>query len=101
VTFVLSALTRKEVIQASDRRFTYTQRGKQPSYEDEHNKAVLFCGRLLFSFTGVGDLGMGRQTDLWLAERICEVITGDRRSDQSAILEGLAEKATQQFRKLR
>lgn len=85
----------------SDRRFTYTTPGKAPSYSDEENKAVLFCGRLLFSFTGIGDLGMGRETDVWLAERICEVIAEDEPQDQGAILQGIAAKGTQQFRKLR
>jgi hypothetical protein len=102
VTFVLSALTQHEVAQLSDRRFTYTRPGKQPTYDDEQNKAVLFCGRLLLSFCGVGDIGMGRETDTWLAERICEVIAeAGAAVDQGVLLTGIASKATEQFRKMR
>jgi hypothetical protein len=103
MTFVVSALTQHEVIQVSDRRFTYTKPGKPPTYDDEQNKAVLFCGRLMFAFTGIGDLGMGRETDLWLAERICDVIreAGPTPVDQGTLLQGLATKSTEQFRRLR
>ena len=75
MTLVLSALTQHEVIQVSDRRFTYlTPDGSVRSSNDEKNKAVLFCGRLMFAFTGMGELGKRRRTDLWLADQM----PGDR-----------------------
>src|SRR5947208_4367655 len=100
MTLVLSALTQHEVIQVSDRRFTYTQPdGSIVSQNDEKNKAVLFCGRLMFSFTGRGDLGKDRRTDLWLAERISEVLAETEPGDQAVLLRGLAAKATALFRR--
>ena len=52
MTLVLTALTQHEVIQVSDRRFTYLSGGSVVRRDDEKNKAVLFCGRLMFGFTG-------------------------------------------------
>jgi hypothetical protein len=102
VTLVLTALTQNEVIQVSDRRYTYIRGSEVVKRDDENNKAVLFCGRLMFSFTGIGDLGMERQTDLWLAGRICDVIAeAGETADQVAVLRGLRDRATDVFRKLR
>lgn len=98
MTLVLSTLTQHEVIQVSDRRFTYlAPDGSVRSRNDEKNKAVLFCGRLMFSFTGRGDLGKKRRTDLWLADAICDVIATTRSNDQGELLKGLAEKCTSLF----
>jgi hypothetical protein len=102
MTLVLTALTQHEVIQVSDRRFTYMRGDEVLRRDDENNKAILFCGRLMFSFTGFGDLGTERQTDLWLANRICDVIAeATQPGDQGAVLQGVAAKATELFRKLR
>jgi hypothetical protein len=87
MTLVLTALTEHEVIQVSDRRFTYVKGGSVVRRDDEKNKAVLFCGRLMFGFTGLGELGVERQTDLWLAGRICDVIAEhDQPGDQGIVL---------------
>src|SRR4051812_35099238 len=75
MTLVLTALTHNEVLQVSDRRYTHIRGGTVVKRDDENNKAVLFCGRLMFSFTRIGDLGIERQTDLWLAGRICDALT--------------------------
>jgi hypothetical protein len=102
MTLVLTALTEHEVIQVSDRRFTYVKGGSVVRRDDEKNKAVLFCGRLMFGFTGLGELGIERQTDMWLAGRICDVIAGhDQPGDQGTVLHGVASKATELFRKPR
>ncbi len=101
MTFILSALTRHEVIQVSDRRFTYYRGGKVVDYDDEKNKAVLFCGRLLLGFAGFGDLGTERQSDLWLASRICDVIGENDTGDQGVLLEGIRLESTELFRKPR
>jgi hypothetical protein len=98
VTLVLSVLTQREVVQVSDRRFTYSRPdGSVSSRNDEKNKAVLFCGRVVFAFTGRGDLGPKRSTDLWLAERICDVLSEESGGDQGVVLERLAGKATHLF----
>jgi hypothetical protein len=98
MTLILSALTQHEVIQVSDRRFTYlAPNGSVRSRNDEKNKAVLFCGRLMFGFTGRGDLGPKRRTDLWLANAICDVIAANESGDQGLLLHGLAERCTRLF----
>jgi hypothetical protein len=102
VTLVLTVLTHHEVIQVSDRRFTYLRGDEVLKRDDEKNKAVLFCGRLMFSFTGLGELGLERQTDLWLAGRICDVIAEVQQpGDQDTVLRGLRDKATELFQKPR
>lgn len=102
MTLVLTALTQDEVIQVSDRRFTYLRGASVLRRDDENNKAVLFCGRLMFAFTGLGDLGMERQTDLWFAHRICDVIAeANQPGDQASVLNGVRAKATDLFRKPR
>jgi hypothetical protein len=100
VTLVLSAITEHEVVQVSDRRFTYTgPDGLVRSRNDEKNKSVLFCGRLMFGFAGRGDLGSKRRSDLWLAQAICEAVESDGPTDQGQILRAIAEKCTALFRR--
>ena len=102
MTLVLTALTHHEVIQVSDRRFTYMRGRELVKRDDENNKAILFCGRLMFAFTGFGDLGMERQTDVWLANRICDVIAETKQpGDQANVLQGIGAKTTDLFRKPR
>lgn len=98
MTLILSALTQHEVIQLSDRRFTFTRGdGSLITRNDERNKTVLFCGRLVFGFAGRGDLGLKRSTDLWLADRICVVLSKYPSADQGALLRGIADEATELF----
>jgi hypothetical protein len=106
MTLVLSVLTHREVVQVSDRRFAYLGRDRSIAWtDDEKNKAVLFCGRLAFSFTGFGDLGPDRRTDLWLAKGlagwVAEAERSEERQDQRHLIEALADRATALFRKLR
>jgi hypothetical protein len=51
----------------------------------------------MFGFTGRGDLGMKRRTDLWLADKICEVLSETPDADQGELLHGIAAKATALF----
>ena len=76
MTLVLTALTHHEVIQVSDRRFTYMRGRELVKRDDENNKAYpVLAGRLMFAFTGFWPPGYRqRQTDVWLANRICDVI---------------------------
>src|SRR5262249_205713 len=62
VTLVLSALTKNVVLQASDRRLVWIHDGAVTDKDDMANKAVLYCGRLAFSYTAVPALGPGRHT---------------------------------------
>ena len=100
MTLILSALTQNEVVQVSDRRFTFIRPdGSVRSRNDERNKAVLFCGRVMFGFTGRGDLGIKRSTDLWLADRIGRVLGEFPEADQGTLFRGLAAEATKLFAK--
>lgn len=53
MTLILSCITKKYVVQVSDRRLS---RGKIP-VTDEANKAVLWRGLVSFAYTGVAELG--------------------------------------------
>lgn len=64
MTLILSCLTRRVVAQASDRRTTLPSGRVQ---EDEHNKAVFYCGHTVWAFTGVARLD-GMPTADWLGE---------------------------------
>jgi hypothetical protein len=102
VTFVLSAITHNEIVQVSDRRFTFVNPdGSVQRRDDESNKMVLFCGRIMFGFTGRGDLGMERQTDMWLANRIGEIDAAQGEPSQLGLLSGIAKKLTDLFKKRR
>jgi hypothetical protein len=107
MTLVLNVLTHHEVVQVSDRRFSYIAAdGTVTRQDDEKNKSVLFCGRLVFSFTGLGEIGPDRRTDLWLAKGLAAWVAevervGTGPKDQRDLLNDLTERATTQFRKPR
>jgi len=59
-------LTDDVAIQVSDRRYSFVTRdGKIVRREDDHNKAILLCGRIAIGFTGLGELN-GMHTDDWI-----------------------------------
>jgi len=64
VTLILGCATQKHAVQVSDRRLV-TPDGQL--FDDDTNKAVLFCGRMALSYTGLAELD-GKRTDLWLTE---------------------------------
>jgi len=65
VTLILNHINREHAIQVSDRCFTwFREDGTIEHTEDEHNKAVVFKDRFVFSYTGLGELpGCGRTDD--------------------------------------
>jgi hypothetical protein len=67
MTLVLSLLTSNYVVQVSDRRLTNPDTGE--TLEDDVNKAVVFCGRVAFSYTGLARIE-SKATEIWLAEQI-------------------------------
>lgn len=57
MTLIVSLLTHDLALQVSDRRYSYVgPDGKVVKREDDHNKAVLLCGRIAIGFTGLGEL---------------------------------------------
>jgi hypothetical protein len=69
VSIVLTALTRGNIVQVSDRLMTYVKGDGSVHYEDGHNKAILFEGHTLFGLIGAGQIE-GLATDEWLEERL-------------------------------
>ena len=62
MTLVITAIFPTVVLQASDRRVTYLQGGRTISADNERNKAVLYCNRVAFSYTGAAEI-FGVPTD--------------------------------------
>jgi hypothetical protein len=100
VTLVLSMITREWVVQVSDRRLVWFEDGQVVRHDDERNKAVVWCSRLVFGYTGLAQLGMERRTDLWLAARLAEIDGAGAPSgqvDQARLLAQLADRCTTYF----
>ncbi len=70
MTLVLSLVVAEVVVQVSDRRISLLAAdGTLTPRDDMTNKALLYCNRVVFGFTGLAEL-RGQRTDLWLAERL-------------------------------
>jgi hypothetical protein len=74
MTLVISLISESWAIQVSDRRLVYLgSQGQVVRKEDERNKAVLWCNRLAFAYTGLAELGpMRENTDVWLWRELAE-----------------------------
>jgi hypothetical protein len=99
MTLVISLITREHVVQVSDRKLVWL-RGRQIVEEDDHrNKAVVWCNRLAFAYTGFAELGKDHRTDLWIAGELGEwgqSIPPDGQS-QDALLAALAKAAAREL----
>jgi hypothetical protein len=99
VTLVLSLISPQVVVQVSDRRFTYLdKRGQATRHSDFNNKTVLWCHRLAFAFTGIGNLGLEHRTDLWLSREISEWEATCENPGQAELSSAIAERATAYFK---
>jgi len=100
MTLILSCLTHDLAIQVSDRRLTKIQGiGVGEIFDDDTNKAVLFCNTNAFAYTGLAhfDGVSGATTDDWLAEILS-------RFESNQILEvfaAISGEATAKFNQLR
>src|SRR2546428_469142 len=54
----MNLLTHDYVIQVSDRRLTDPHTGKR--IDEPPNKAILFCGHVIFGYTGLAGVGSAR-----------------------------------------
>jgi hypothetical protein len=97
MTLVLSLITESWAIQVSDRRLVWLDAtGGIVRKDDERNKAVVWCNRLAFAYTGLAELGPMREaTDEWLARELAEnwADAGTEQS-QDAIVAAIADRAT-------
>jgi hypothetical protein len=105
MTLVLSLITESWAIQVSDRRLVWlSSDGKIVRGDDHRNKAILWCNRLAFAYTGLAELGPYREpTDEWLARELREwwVESGGVEQRQDALLAAIADRATAAVRRPR
>ncbi len=110
MTLILSCITRDHVVQVSDRRLSLLD---GTLFDDESNKAVVYCGLLAMAYTGFAQLGpsmpgvpenrqwglpavaAGPRTDWWIAQLLSEA------PDLPAGLQRLAEATTRELAKIR
>jgi hypothetical protein len=91
MTLIISALTHDYVVQASDRRLINRVTGK---IAGSANKAVLFCGHIIFGYTGLATIE-GSEMDFWLGGRLLS-----KAPDKQASLECVRDEATRAFQKV-
>lgn len=98
MTLVLSLITESWAIQVSDRRLVWLDAaGRIVRKDDERNKAVVWCNRLAFAYTGLAELGPMREaTDEWLARELaeCYAATGSVDQSQDAVVAAIADRAS-------
>jgi len=87
MTLILSAIAGEYAVQVSDRRLTWPN-GRV--FDDEANKAVLFCGRMVFSYTGLGLIGRDR-TDVWLTQALVNAKTASLSEAASSLAQQAAD----------
>ncbi len=92
MTLILSAVAGDYAVQVSDRRLTVGARVE----DDETNKAVLFCGRFAFAYTGLAKVAR-EPTDEWLTRALVNAKT----ESLSDAVDSLACQATAAFQKIR
>lgn len=98
MTLVLSLITESWAIQVSDRRLVWLDAvGGIVRKDDERNKAVVWCNRLAFAYTGLAELGPMREaTDEWLARELAEswANAGAVEQSQDAVVAAIADRAS-------
>lgn len=105
MTLVLSLITESWAIQVSDRRLVWLGPNDEiVRKDDERNKAVLWCNRLAFAYTGLAELGPRREpTDEWLTRVLSEwwVEAGEVEQKQDAVVAAIADRAGAAIRRPR
>ena len=92
MTLILSAVAGDYAVQVSDRRLTQGN----GVLSDETNKAVLFCGRSAFAYTGLAKMG-NVPMDEWLTRALVNA----RTQSLSDAVHSVAQQATVGFQKIR
>jgi hypothetical protein len=105
MTLVLTVITGSWAIQVSDRKLVWLgPNGEIVRKDDERNKAVVWCNRLAFAYTGLAELGPKREaTDEWLARELSGwwMEAGAVNQKQDAVIAAIAERATAAVRRPR
>ena len=98
MTLILSAISSKWAMQASDRRVTVLNTADQVvGAQDARNKAIFVAERMTFAYTGHADIG-GTDTAEWFQAQLGRVMS-EGGSVEDALREA-AEMAAQYFRAL-
>jgi hypothetical protein len=104
-TLVLSLITESWALQVSDRKLVWLGPNDEiVRKDDERNKAVVWCNRLAFAYTGLAELGPKREaTDVWLARELSEwwKEAGAVEQRQDALVAAIADRATAAARRPR
>jgi hypothetical protein len=105
MTLVLSLITESWAIQVSDRKLVWLGPNDEiVRRDDERNKAVVWCNRLAFAYTGLAELGPKREaTDEWLTRELSEwwMEAGATEQKQDAVVTAIADRATAAVRRPR
>jgi hypothetical protein len=73
MTLVVSVVSPDFVFQVSDRRVTLEHAdGRREIREEPLTKAVVYCDRAVFGFTGYAEVDL-RRSDLWIADQLKDV----------------------------
>jgi hypothetical protein len=103
MTLVLSLITSSWAIQVSDRKLVRLDaQGKVTWKNEERNKAVLWCNRLAFGYTGIAEFGPRREpTDEWLSRELAEwsARTDRPAQKQDALVATVIDRATERINK--
>ena len=105
MTLVLSLITESWAVQVSDRKLVWLGPNNEiVRKDDERNKAVVWCNRLAFAYTGLAEIGPKREaTDEWLTRELSEwwIEAGAVEQKQDALVAAIADRATAAVRRPR
>lgn len=97
MTLIISCVTTSHVVQVSDRRLTWlTGSNSGQMADDNRNKALVICNRLVMAYTGLAEI-TGSKTDEWLLDVASEIIP----YNPQRVCETVAERAAEEFRRVR
>jgi hypothetical protein len=98
VTLIISAISPKWAMQASDRRVSVlSAAGEVVDTKEERNKAIFVAERMTFAYTGHADVG-GTDTAEWFQAQLGRALSDGRSVDEA--LQEAADMAAQYFRAL-
>lgn len=96
MTLVVSCISPNHVVQVSDRRLAWATGAHAGRVADDNsNKAVVVCGRLVLAYTGLAQI-RSLKTDEWALRVAAEVAP----YNPQRVCEALAEGATEDFRRV-
>jgi hypothetical protein len=71
VTLILTCVTDRLIVQASDRYLTWKD---GTVADDASNKAIFYCGHMVFAYTGLSEIN-GENTAMWVVRQLATAPT--------------------------